>query len=220
MSQAVEPVSHNTSKFERADVATIKQHTRQILSNPDFSPKKTFWQWLSEKFSKWKRPKFDFGRGWAGFIFSFIFFWCVLTLIAIFIHLLWTIGLFLRSNAHSPGTLKALDKKTIIMTSAEELYKMAREMAEKGAFREAISIMIVALLRWLDSRGIVRFHESKTNGDYIREYPSDYAGRAEFKAFVLMFEQTVYGGLQSDGSIYSKMNSLMEHIHNCADQRT
>jgi hypothetical protein len=65
---------------------------------------------------------------------------------------------------------------------------------------------------------IVRFHESKTNGDYIREYPSGYAGRDEFRKFVLMFEQTIYGGLRSSGQIYRQMNSLMEHIHNCVTQ--
>lgn len=205
-----------SSQFDRVDVETIKIQTNQILSEPSFSPRKTFWQWFSEKFSRWKGPRFDFGPGWSTFILSIIIIWCVLTLIAILIHLIWTLHLLIWPNRNSFVSMEGAGSESVKVTSFEELFKIARELAKKEAFREAISILIVALLRWLDFRGIVRFHESKTNGDYAREYPSDYAGQSEFKAFVVMFEQVIYGGLQGNCETYQKMNSLMEHIHNSA----
>ena len=207
-----------TSQFDRVDAETIKMLTHQILSEPGFAPRKTFWQWLGEKFSKWDGPKFDLGSGWKAFILSFIVFWCVLTLLAILIHFVWTICLWIRPNSNSSGSNSGLCSESVKVTSFEELLKITQELAKKEAFREAISVMIAALLRWLDFRGIVHFHESKTNGDYIREYPLSYAGRKEFKTFVLMFEQTIYGGLGGDGKMYRKMNSLMEYIHNCVTQ--
>lgn len=216
---ADEDTSSITSQFDRVDVETIKMHTHQILSEPTFLPRKTFWQWLSEKFSKWKGPKFDLGPGWKTFILSVLTIWCVLTLIAILIHFIWSIGLLIRSDTNSLRAKRASSSGSVKLTSFEELYKITQELAQKKAFREAISIMIVALLRWLDFRGIVHFHESKTNGDYVREYPSGYAGHDEFKTFVVMFEQTIYGGPYSNEKTYWKMNSLMKHIHNCVVQK-
>jgi len=219
LSYAYEDTGSATSQFDRVDVKTIKICTRQILSEPDFAPKKTFWQWLTEKFSKWKRPKFNLGPGWTRFILLVIVIWCVLTLMAVLIHFIWTICLLIRSNKDIRGVSNKFSSELVKITSFEELYRMTQELAEKGAFSEAISIMIVALLRWLDSKGIVRFHESKTNGDYIREYPSGYAGQNEFEEFVLIFEQIIYGGLPDNGKTYRKMNSLREYIHNCVTQQ-
>lgn len=215
---ADEVARHRTLQFNRADVETIKIHTHQILSEQDFAPKKMFRQWLGEKLFKWKGPKFDLGRGWTTIICWIIIIWCILTLIAILIHFILTIRLLIRSNVNSSGTTSSIGSESVKVTSFAELYKMTQELAKNGAFHEAISTMTVALLRWLDSMSIVRFHESKTNGDYIREYPSGYAGRDEFRKFVLIFEQTIYGGLRSSGQIYRQMNSLMEHIRNCVTQ--
>jgi hypothetical protein len=218
LSHADEVAHQKASQFDRADMETIKMHTRQILSEQNFAPNKTFRQWLGEKLFKWKGPKFDLGQGWGKFILWFITFWCTLSLIAILIHFILTIRLFIRSNVKPPGATRSLGPKTVKVTSFEELYKMAQELAKNNAFREAVSMMMAALLRWLDSMNIVRFHDSKTNGDYIREYPSDYACRNEFRKFVLIFEQNVYGGLHSGRQIYQQMNSLMEHIRNCVKQ--
>ena len=91
---------------------------------------------------------------------------------------------------------------------------MAQELAANNSFHEAISMMMAALLRLLDSMKIIRFHDSKTNGDYIKECPSDYSCRDEFRRFVLIFEQTIYGGFHSSLSTYQQLNSLMEHIRN------
>ena len=96
---------------------------------------------------------------------------------------------------------------------------MAQTLAEKGAFFEAISVMMVALIRLLDSIGVVRFHESKTNGDYVREYPSGLTSRNEFRQFVLIFEQIVYGRFHCDHQTYGQMNFLMEQIRNSVSQK-
>ena len=201
-----------TSQINRADADTIKLLTHQILSEKDFTPRKTFWQWLEEKLFKLRRPKLNLGQGWTNIICWIIIIWCILTLIAILIHFIWTICVLIRTNVNSSAVKRTKGSQSVKVTSFEELYKMTQELARKGEFREAIGMMTIALLRWLESIDIVRFHESKTNGDYFREYPSDYAGRDEFRRFVLLFEQTIYGGIQSNGQIYRQMNSLMEDV--------
>lgn len=218
LSHVDEAAYQKASQFDRTETETIKMHTHQILSEHNFAPNKTFMQWLGEKFFRWKGPNFDLGQGWGKFILWFITFWCLLSLIAILIHFILTIRLFIRSNVKLPGATRSFGSKTVKVTSFEELYKMAQELAKNNSFREAVSIMMAALLRLLDSMNIVRFHDSKTNGDYIRECPSDYVCRDEFRKFVLIFEQTIYGGLHSSRQIYQQMNSLMEDIRNCVNQ--
>ena len=219
LSRADETAITKTSQFERADVETIKMHTRQILSEPALASRKTFRQWLLEKFSKWNGPKFNLGSGWATLIWSVILIWCILTLAAILTHLIWTIRLWIRPKKYRKNAAGGTSSKPSKIMSFEELYKIAQELADKGSFSEAISAMLSGLLRLLDSSGIIRYHESKTNGDYIREYPSNLASRNEFRKFILVFEQIVYGRFCCDRQIYSQMNSLMECIHNGVTQK-
>jgi hypothetical protein len=194
-------------------------HTRQILSEPDMAPRKSFWQWLWAKFSRWEKPDISLGPRLAKVILWVVIIWCVLTLLAILAHLIWTLILFVRPDVSRQKVTGGPGSEHVKSMSFDELYERARKLAEKGAFTEAMSFMIVALLRLLDSLGTIRFHESKTNGEYIREYPADHVGRSEFRQLVLIFERTIYGRLQSDCQAYHKMNSLMERIRNIVSQK-
>jgi hypothetical protein len=218
VSNADETSVQKVSQFYRADPETIKMHTRQILSDQNFVPNKTFMQWLGEKFFRWKGPKLHLGQRWGKFILWFITFWCLLSLLAILIHFIYTLSLLIRTNSRFSIDMRSSGSKKVKITSFEELYKKAQELAGNNSFREAISMMMAALLRLMDSRKIISFHDSKTNGDYIRECPYDYICRDEFRKFVLIFEQTIYGGSQSSHKIYQRMDSLMGDILNCVRQ--
>jgi hypothetical protein len=206
-------------QYDRADIETIKMHTRQILSEPALAPRTTFWQWLWEKFSRWEKPDFHLGSDWAKLIWSVTFIWCVLALLAILTHLIWTIYLLIWPNRRRRNRTAGPGVEPVKSTSFDDLYRTAQALAEKGAFSEAIGVMMVALLRLLDSAGIVRFHESKTNGDYVREYPSGFTGRNEFRKFVLVAERAVYGHFPCDHQTYWQMNSLMECIRSRATRK-
>jgi hypothetical protein len=219
LSTEVETQAKNVSQYERPDAETVKMHTHQILSDIRFSPRKTFWQWLIEKLSNWKGPRLGLGTGWTQVILWVFIFWCILTLAAILIHLIWTILILIPSRAGSSRVRMHLGSESLGSKSFEELLKIAQELAGKRAFREAVGILMLALLRWLDSGSLIRFHESKTNGDYIREYPTTHPSCKDFKKFVIAFERTIYGGLQVDGQVYRQMNFLLEHICNHVNQR-
>lgn len=219
LANEVETQVHKTAQFERVDAETIKMHTHQILSDIRFSPRKTFWQWLIEKLSKWEGPRLGLGTGWAQFVLWAVIIWCILTLAAILIHLIWTILILIPSKAGSSRFRRHLGIESLGSKSFEELLKIAQELAGNRAFREAVGILMLSLLRWLDSGSLIRFHESKTNGDYIREYPTAHPSRKDFKKFVIAFERTIYGGLQVDGQVYRQMNVLLEQIRNHVNQR-
>jgi hypothetical protein len=87
-----------------------------------------------------------------------------------------------------------------------------QRLAELGRFREALGMMMLVLLRRLDERGIVRFNPGKTNGDYVREYPSVGPGREEFQSFSGTFDVLVYGGGSCRQETYRNMQSLFEQV--------
>lgn len=204
-----------TSHFARPDVETIRMYTRQVLSDPALASRKTLWQWFKEKVAHWNRPRFEPGSGWATFIWFVVLIWCILTLLAILAHLIWTVRLMIWPNRRRQNATAGPGSEPVKIISFDKLYNIARELAEKGAFSEAISVMMVALLRLLDCAGVVGFHESKTNEDYVREYPPGVGGRNEFGQFVIVVERTVYGRFPCDHQTYWQANSLMERIRNC-----
>ena len=74
---------------------------QEILSDPRFASHKTFWQWLGEKLARWEGPHLP--KGAKRFIFWAVMTWCILTLLAIFAHLIWTIWLLARPQTSSPN---------------------------------------------------------------------------------------------------------------------
>ena len=198
--------------YEKPEAKTVKNLTRDILSQQRFSPKKTFWQWLSEKLSNIKGPDWNIPLGLKTFIIYVGLTWCVLTLIAILIHLIWTLFVLLHPSSVFTRSKIQHQQQSMLQKSYEELLAASGEMAHKGAFREAIEYLMVALLRWLEDKRILRLHESKTNGDYLREYPCAGTGQEDFRNFVMDFDYAIYGSSPAPEKTYDRMNKLMENI--------
>ena len=99
--------------------------------------------------------------------------WCLLSLLAILGDLGWTIWLLVRpressSMAELPGSSERYEN-----ASFEQLWERSAELARAGEFRAAIGVLLVALLHRLDALKVLHFHKSKTNGEYVREYPGE-----------------------------------------------
>jgi hypothetical protein len=198
--------------YGRADIETIRGTVNAIVSDPEFMPRKTFGQWLQEKLRKWDRPNLNLSSRVATVIFSVFMIWCLLALVAILGHLCWTIWLGVRPSGGLKGAGGVSGLPADEITSPEELWSRSTALAGAGAFREAMGLLLLALLRRLETRQIVTFHRSKTNGEYVAEYPSDLAGREAFAAWVGAFERTIYGGLPVVGQTYEAMTSAAERI--------
>lgn len=206
-------------QYERPDARTIQTCIREILDDPQFAPRKSFGQWLREKLSKWDGPKVDLPEGVGMFLLWAVTVWCVLALLAILVHLGWTIWLFAR-RPKGPGTAAGSDGSTVYEhLSFEQLRQKSRELARAGAFREAAGVLLIALLRRLEAFNVLRFHSSKTNGEYLREYSGELAGRPQFVQFIATFERSIYGGLEIPMQTYETMNSLAERILNDVGQK-
>ncbi|MHC4518814.1 MAG: DUF4129 domain-containing protein [Planctomycetota bacterium] len=198
--------------YRRAEAETIRGLTNEIVSSPEFTPRKTFGQWLNEKLRKWDGPHLGLSSGVGRVVFSVFTIWCVLALLAILAHLGWTIWLGARPSGTQRGAVAGGGGPGREIASAEELWGRSEELAGSGAYREAMGVLLLALLRQLETRNVVSFHNSKTNGEYVAEYPGDVPGRRAFGEFVGAFERSIYGGLPVARKTYEGMTSAAERI--------
>jgi hypothetical protein len=213
-------LSEGPVRYERPDAQTVKACTRQIVSDPRFARRISFGEWLADKLAHGRDPGAKL-PGWLGEgLLWTIIIWCVLTLLAILAHLMWTIWLLVRPARHSVGTENSPRPDWYDAATAEQLWQRSAELAQRGAFREAMGVLSLALLRKLESMQVLRFHKSKTNGEYVREYPPQRAGRREFARFVATFERSIYGGLAVPEQIHRTMSALAERIIQDASQNT
>jgi len=208
------------AQYHRADAETIRSETQNILNDPRYRPRKGFWQWLKEKIFGWDGPDIDLGHTWPRIVFWIFAIWCVLALLAILGHFIWTVVVLLRGLVGKRGTsLRQPRFGRMAQHSYEDLCRQMDALALRGLFREAVGVMMVALLRWLDETGILRFHESKTNGDYVTEYPRASAGCEDFRRFVLAFDATVYGGEACKRRAYQELNAIFERVRGNVSKR-
>ena len=209
-----------TLSYERADAETIRTHARDIVADPRFARRISFADWLRQKLGRWERPETRL-PDWLGqgLVWTIIV-WCVLTLVAILAHLVWTIWLLVRPASQLGSGAGSASADSYDSATFEQLWQRSAELARQRAFRDAVGVLALALLRRLESMQILRYHKSKTNGEYVREYPGERPGRREFGEFVATFERTVYGGLPVQEQTHQTMSTLAERIIKDASQDT
>jgi hypothetical protein len=89
----------------------------------------------------------------------------IAVLVAIFVHAAWIVWQMIRgatSPAQSPAPVPPARGAAWYRAEADRL-------AGAGKYREAIQADFTALILALDSRRLVRFHPSKTPGEYVAE---------------------------------------------------
>lgn len=199
-------------EYDRPDKDTIHSEVKDILSQPRFNPQKTigqrFREWLSSLYRGWN-PMLGLGTVASWFILIF----GGLTLLAILAHLIWTIVIMFGGRSGSKGLswLRSGGEPADAETY-DKLYARMRELSKDGKYREAVGVMMLALVRWLDSVGAVSYHQSKTSGDYVREFPSAFPGRGNFRDFTISFDSIAYGGRPCSQDEYEAMSSSFEQV--------
>lgn len=85
---------------------------------------------------------------------------------------------------------------------AEAQRARAQELARAGRYAEALAVEFVALLLDLERRRALRFHASKTPGEYVREARLDPSGRASLAELVARLYRHLFGGVPCDDHGY------------------
>ncbi len=196
--------------FRRPEPSVLREQVRDILDDAEFHPRQRFWTYLWMKLAQWLFPRI--GGGPLGTVLGWIF------SIGAILGLLFVLGLLVRVLIQGSSWRRRGGRAPTVATEAyapqrwEDLARQMRQLAEQGRFREATAAMMGLLIRWLDEAKIVHFQESKTNGDYVREYPPAWAGREAFGRFVRDADIAVYGGRRCDGGVYQAMTAQLESV--------
>ena len=206
---AAEPPAGDAS-YGGPSADAVRVEVQAILADPRFAPQVSFWQWLAEKLSQTDLPDLSVPPGVSRFLVWVFLIWCVLTLVAILVHMAWSLTRFLPARRRRQPPPRYERRRPL---TYEELRERMAALAEAREFRSAIRAMMTALVQWLDDVGVVRGDPSKTNGDYVREYPAGRPGREMFRQFALAFDVLIYGSPGCDGSDYRRMCTALEQIH-------
>jgi hypothetical protein len=100
--------------------------------------------------------------------------------LAVVIHAAWT---FLKGVRQS-DTITSRDGASAVRHDEEWYRREADRLAAAGHFPEAVQADFLALVLALDARSALRFHPSKTPGEYARESRLAPAARDEFRDLV------------------------------------
>jgi hypothetical protein len=133
--------------------------------------------------------------------------WAVFTLVAI---LIVTIGYRLFRHYREARGDAAVRFKT---AGVADLWKESERAARRGDYTEAAHLLYAALVRTLVLQGAVRFHSSKTTGEYARELQRRGGPLvAPFTEFVKAYEVVVYRDGTCDADRYAALRHLAEPI--------
>jgi len=202
-----------SDSFERPEAQVIRAKLNEIRSERRFTPRKSFAQWLAERFAAWRGPWHSWHGSWVNTLMWVFLIWAVITLLFILGHLIWTVKVLTGTgravSMHTGGGRRVVAGRPI---SSGDLRAQALRMARNGAHREALGFLMAALLLRLDEAGTLRLDPSKTNGDYVRECAPVLAQADAFRGFVLSFDEMIYGARRCGQDSFDRMNALFERV--------
>ncbi|HUF30627.1 MAG TPA: DUF4129 domain-containing protein [Gemmatimonadaceae bacterium] len=97
---------------------------------------------------------------------------------------------------------------------ADDPWSRAQRLAAEGDFTAAAHALYGAVLLNVSSAGLVRLHDAKTIGDYLREMRARASARLvqTFREFSRGYEHVVYGLGECDRARYERLYGLASQI--------
>jgi hypothetical protein len=112
--------------------------------------------------------------------------------ILLLLYLLARILLSLRGRAKAPSPFDE-DEEIVKLPRPDELLARASEFRAEGNCRAAMRFCYLALIAFLEDRGLVRYDRSKTNWEYARELGTGFDRRDLFISLTNSFDTAWYG---------------------------
>ena len=143
--------------------------------------------------------------------------WMLLTLVAIFAHMVYSLVVLLRgSSAAAPASPGAAGSAGEWLGIGDlefgSVYAEAQRLLASSDWIGATRYLYVAAILWLDHQGRIAFQRSKTNHDYLGELAEHPTGRAHFAKLTGAFERVVYGGAPATSSSCRTVADALETL--------
>lgn len=221
------PVPEPTTAYQEQ----TRQAVREVLATREFAqlkesrenPLAKIIRWLSSVFSA--IPKFF--ASLPGWLWWVLLGWMIITLVAVLVHLLWTLIRTLglgsgRGGARSSQTgLSGDGLLGVADLTFEQVHAEAMRLMQSGDWAAAIRHLYVAALLWLDHHGRVAFRPSKTNHDYLTELAPHPRVRKQFAGLTRVFEALAYGRQAADERACTWTAQTVEELcHETAETTT
>ena len=178
------------------DVKVVRERLDRILASPDYdsgdpgAQAVSILEWILRKLGGLFRTLANLGE-LSRPVFWTVLAVCVALLALIFFHGLVVVSRALRASRPG-GSLRAAGPAAG-PGDPRELLARARAAAREGRREEALRLSHRAALLGLDRRGVLRFQESLTNGDYRRQLRPRPAESQAFEALVRLHEPACFG---------------------------
>lgn len=182
--------------------AEIRRGLESILSSGEYdtgeggNAGRTFLQWLGEKIQSLLRSLEVLGQS-DPLLYWLLLAGCLVVLGLIFLHAGVVLTRALRA-ARSTGPREPAGREPGRDDPAAILAR-AREEASQARFEGAVRLCHRAALLGLDRRGLVRFHESLTTGDYARQLRGHPPDRERFESLARVYEPAFFGRVAVGG---------------------
>jgi hypothetical protein len=122
-----------------------------------------------------------------------ILFWSLVAiLVVIFVHGGWIMYQTVRGATAAEG--KSGSISPLAIRDERWFQRLAEQLAAQGRFAEAMQAAFTALALKLESRGVLRYHPSKTPREYAREARLVESSRAELQEAVAQLYAHAYAG--------------------------
>lgn len=200
------------------------QRLERILARPPFAspepqprnpgPVEDFFEQLGEWLSRLFQPIGD-SSGLSGAVTG----WAVILLgaalvLGVLLH--WLRGLW---QALRPETTLRPPPATPHIRNAAEARAQAEEHARRGNYREAVRMLALAALLWLDERGFLRYEPHQTNREHLARL-RDQSLHERLAAVVEMVDRVWYGGAPIDAAAYAEYVRRVNELHEAAGHAT
>jgi len=202
-----------TETYPRHDAETIRQRVREILQSPRFAEKRTLTDWLREWLSELRLGSW-LGDSTTGIVlFRMLLVAAGLVVVGVLVHFILSLVAAYRGRG-AIESVRAVEPhfRALGRRSYDELCLLMARLRDEGNVAGAIGVMMLALLRYLEGAGLLGFDESKTNGDYVREYARSGRGREAFRRFIGAFERRIYAGAPCRAVDYQQMMDLFKTV--------
>lgn len=115
-------------------------------------------------------------------------------------------------ESSSGGEAALVDPESALARPPERWAGLADELAERGAFREAIRHLYLALLSRLHHRGAIDYDPAKSNWDYLAAFLGPAETKAAFRELTRRFDFAWYGNLDVSQSSWAAFRSVAEPV--------
>jgi hypothetical protein len=89
----------------------------------------------------------------------------------------------------------------------------SRELSASGDYVGASHALYAAVIEGLSRSGAVKFHPSKTSGDYALELRrGGFGASSDFRAFARRFDRVVYGLLPVSAEDFAELSSMARRV--------